>query len=1093
MYRKRSIWGLWGTAPLLTLLACGAERPNAVNLASTSQGVTLAPSRALNVKFFSAANKSLPPSILQSVAGQSELISTRDIALLSAPGASPGVQELKAWQRIELTETANVQAVVNQLRKLDNVRYVRIDDNAPLDPASGDYTGNQTYQDLPPTGLGSRELWSLQGGLGAGITVFDIEHNWHHAHEDLASVDATDILLPSDDTLPTADEAGFQLNGNHGAAAIGIIGGDANTFGITGMAREADLKMVPQYTVTNGYRRAEAILRAADNGKPGDVILMEMQTNSTCGEDLGPTEWEQDAYEAVVEAVQRGFVVVAAGGNGDVDLDQPDCGGVFDRAVRDSGAIIVGSGLSGSLAKTASSSYGARIDVHAWGENVTTLGYGDLYADPLAPANRDVWYTSSFGGTSSASALVAGAVAQLQGIIVQRYGVPFNSFQMRDLLVRTGDAQDAADEAASGRVGPRVNLTAAADRLRGVDAQLDIMFLVDMTGSYRDDLPNFQVNIVDIVNEVSNAHDDVRFGLATFQDFPIQPFGWPGGGFTEQDGTVTNVPADYVYRLDQSLTGTRSDFLDSVQALTPPHPGHGQDGPEAQLPALYQLATGEGITVDGYTLPAGQNAQFRDGAVKLILVWTDNSFHLPSDAGGTYPGGIDFNDVAQAIFELDPPQVMGLSSDGGGYGDLAQISTLTSSFAPASGIDCDADGVIDVAPGEPSVCVLFRDTNTNVTPSTTEAILALVGAGVQNRQVDVGVTLDLASPPPRYLRVGEQATIQLNVRVTNHGPSSAGDARLDLAVTGSEAISATVSELSQDVQGLAVGTTTSIAKTVTVSCSGAGAANIALEGRVRLTAPVDSFDGMPVNDTARLTFAVECLPSIYASRRLDVRNYASVEAASVYGGNDFRLGTDAVLAGNVFVNGDVTLWSRARIEGDVRYAGLVTRQDGVVVTGSEVVQTHFENILLPVEPVALGTQNRTVGNNATATWLPGNYRDGIVRARGKVRLQAGEYHFKSLQFEPDSGLELDTSVGPISIKVDGALQFGDRMKVLGGSPMTARFYSNTTGTVRFGTDLTFAGSVVVPSGSIHVYSRTTLTGNLWAKFITLEPRVVITD
>src|SRR5690606_8873377 len=138
--------------------------------AATVQSVT---SRTLNVKFFSAANKTLPASILSSVAAQSPLVSS-DIGFLGAPGLSKGAQELKAWQRLRLTSSANVAAVVNQLRKLDNVRFVRVDDEAHEDPASGDYTAQQTYQDLPPTGFGSRELWTYPGGRGAGITMFDI-------------------------------------------------------------------------------------------------------------------------------------------------------------------------------------------------------------------------------------------------------------------------------------------------------------------------------------------------------------------------------------------------------------------------------------------------------------------------------------------------------------------------------------------------------------------------------------------------------------------------------------------------------------------------------------------------------------------------------------------------------------------------------------------------------------------------------------------------------------------------------------------------------------------------------------------------------
>src|SRR5690606_9202661 len=120
-----------------------------------------------------------------------------------------------------------------------------------------------------------------------------------------------------------------------------------------------------------------------------------------------------------------------------------------------------------------------------------------------------------------------------------------------------------------------------------------------------------------------------------------------------------------------------------------------------------------------------------------------------------------------------------------------------------------------------------------------------------------------------------------------------GDAQLDLALSGSAAISASMGGLSHDINGLAVGASVVIPKTITVTCSGAGSANVVLQGAVDLTAPIDSFDGMPVNDTARLAFSVQCLPSLYASRKLDLRNFTTIDAPAVYGGNDFRLGTDA--------------------------------------------------------------------------------------------------------------------------------------------------------------------------------------------------------
>jgi len=104
-----------------------------------------------------------------------------------------------------------------------------------------------------------------------------------------------------------------------------------------------------------------------------------------------------------------GLVCVEAAGNGAEDLDDPSWGGLFDRQTRDSGAIIVVAGLPHALRAESFTTYGRRIDAHAWGSQIVTTGYGDLYNGGTLQTR----YTATFGGTSGASQPLRGRHVQM--------------------------------------------------------------------------------------------------------------------------------------------------------------------------------------------------------------------------------------------------------------------------------------------------------------------------------------------------------------------------------------------------------------------------------------------------------------------------------------------------------------------------------------------------------------------------------------------------------------------------------------------------------------------------------------------------------
>jgi hypothetical protein len=245
------------------------------------------------------------------------------------------------------------------------------------------------------------------------VKVYDIEYSWLLEHEDLRSkFQDVSPLVPEGMVAVDPDQ-----DLDHGTAVLGELFGSNNNAGVKGIAYDAAGGVAAELT-NFGSVRPQAILLAVRDGKPGDVILLEMQIcvcNNVCPNlpsdqsGFGPAEWERSVYEATKIATAVGFVVVAAAGNGNVDLDSLNCEKKFDLTHRDSGAIIVGAGAPPGMVdngyiyqpreKMDFSSYGSRVDAQGWGSLVVTTGYGDLYS---RGGDTTSAYTQEFAGTSSA-------------------------------------------------------------------------------------------------------------------------------------------------------------------------------------------------------------------------------------------------------------------------------------------------------------------------------------------------------------------------------------------------------------------------------------------------------------------------------------------------------------------------------------------------------------------------------------------------------------------------------------------------------------------------------------------------------------------
>lgn len=130
----------------------------------------------------------------------------------------------------------------------------------------------------------------------------------------------------------------------------------------------------------------------------------------------------------------------------------------------------------------------------------------------------------------------------------------------------------------------------------------DFIFLVDLSGSFSDDLPNFKAAARDMAITMLARDPDTRFALASFVDKPVSPYGSPG---------------DYLYKAELALTSDVDAFENALGGLSI---FNGNDYPEAQWVGLWNAAHGVGLNL-------------REGSSRVIMLATDAPAHSAADYG----------------------------------------------------------------------------------------------------------------------------------------------------------------------------------------------------------------------------------------------------------------------------------------------------------------------------------------------------------------------------------------------------------------------------------------------------------------------------
>ncbi|HEX2027119.1 MAG TPA: hypothetical protein VHF25_03890, partial [Nitriliruptorales bacterium] len=202
---------------------------------------------------------------------------------------------------------------------------------------------------------------------------------------------------------------------------------------------------------------------------------------------------------------------------------------------------------------------------------------------------------------------------------------------------------------------------------------LDVFLLVDTSGSMDPVIHELARGLAELVRRLTAAGIDAHIGLGEFQ------------GIAEDE-------VRYRRRVDISPPGP------ALQAALGDLRTRG--GEEPHLTALHQMATGAGLPAPGTgaAVPAGQQANWRMGSLRVVVMPTDEAFGYDPDGPNrdTTVAALRAAQVRHIGIEV-PAQGSGDAADDtldlDGRGELRtqleDLSRATGALAPDGGVDCD--------------------------------------------------------------------------------------------------------------------------------------------------------------------------------------------------------------------------------------------------------------------------------------------------------------------------------------------------------------------------------------------------------------------
>ncbi len=237
-------------------------------------------------------------------------------------------------------------------------------------------------------------------------------------------------------------------------------------------------------------------------------------------------------------------------------------------------------------------------------------------------------------------------------------------------------------------------------------ATVDVHLLVDTTASFDGEIRELQQTLSSTtIPALQQRIPSLTMGLSRFEDMPFAPFG---------------LPTDRPYRLVTPQTTDLGAVASALFSLDDPL-GAGGDAPESWFEALFQIATGRGLSLgrfgdiptfssSGFGGGSFGGVGFREGATRMIVLITDAPSHEAMDYAAVVPGAHSGAQAVQALRALEA-RVVGVASGAAARAALESVAVATGAVGAPSAGQCSTGLGGTPRPASAGVCPLVYDLN----------------------------------------------------------------------------------------------------------------------------------------------------------------------------------------------------------------------------------------------------------------------------------------------------------------------------------------------------------------------------------------------